>query len=231
MMDEFSGGTSAESFVRQFNGAVRDEGVKAIVLDVDSPGGAVSGCAEAAEAVFGARGKKPIIAHVNATAASAAYWIASAADEVVLVPSGWVGSIGVIGMRDDFTKAMDIAGIKRTLIYAGKFKADGHPTEPLTEEEVARVQAHVDRRYDAFVGAVAKHRSVKADQVRNGFGQGEMVDAEPALAEGMIDRIGTLEETLQRFGASSALPSAANRGRSMASRRNQAALAAAQADL
>ncbi len=212
MVDEFSGGTSAEAFERQFVGAVRDDGVKAIIIDVDSPGGAVSGCAELAETIFSARGKKPIVAHVNSTAASAAYWIASAADEVVVVPTGWVGSIGVIGMRDDFSKAMDIAGIKRHLIYAGKFKTDGYPNEPMTDEERARHQAHVDRRYEAFVSAVAKHRNVDVDAVRNGFGQGEMVDAEPAMAQGMIDRIATLDETVRRFGASAQEPARTTRG-------------------
>lgn len=231
VMDDISGAASAEAFERQFTAAVRDDGVKAIVIDVDSPGGAVSGCAELAETIYAARGKKPIVAHVNSTAASAAYWIASAADEVVVVPSGWVGSIGVIGMRDDFTKAMDAAGIKRTLIYAGKFKGDGYPSEAMTDAEHARHQAHVNLRYDAFVAAVAKHRGVSVEKVRDGFGQGEMVDPEPALAEGMIDRIGTLEETLQRFGASN-VPSPTQRARSgIATRRNQAALAAARAAL
>lgn len=202
MFDDISGGTSAEGFSRQFQSAVRDDGFKAIVIDVDSPGGAVSGADELSSMIYAARGTKPIVAHVNANCASAAYWIASAADEVVVTPTGAVGSIGVIGIRDDISKALDTAGIKRHLITAGRFKRDGQPFEPMTDDETARWQAKVDARYEMFIKAVARNRGVDIEAVRTGFGEGDMVDASPAVAMGMADRVGTLEETLQRFGAS-----------------------------
>ncbi|SHF02195.1 signal peptide peptidase SppA [Kaistia soli DSM 19436] len=202
MMDDISGGTSSEGFGRLFQAAVRDGSTKAIVIDVDSPGGAVSGSDELASLIYSARGQKPIIAHVNATAASAAYWIASAADEVVVTPSGSVGSIGVFGVHNDVSGALTAQGVKKTLVSAGKFKTAGNPYEPLDEETRARMQARVDTAYEMFVRTVARNRGVALNSVRNGFGQGDMVDAEPAVAEGMADRVGTLEETLQRFGAS-----------------------------
>jgi signal peptide peptidase SppA len=202
MMDDISGGTSSEALAKSFQAAVLDGAIKAIIFDVDSPGGAFSGCEELSSMIYAARGKKPIIAHVNSKAASAAYYIASAADEIVVTPSGSVGSIGVLGVHDDLSGALEQAGVKKSIISAGKFKADGNPFEPLDDATRARIQASVDSAYDMFVRAVARNRSVALSAVREGFGQGDMLDAGPALAEGMVDRIGTLEETLQRFGAS-----------------------------
>jgi ClpP class serine protease len=147
-----------------------------------------------------------MIAHVNALAASAAYWIASAADEMVVTPTGSVGSIGVFGVHDDVSAAMEKMGVKKTIIKAGKYKADGVPFLPLSDDAAERMQARANAAYDMFVKAVARNRNVSQSTVRNGFGQGDTVDAEPAVAEGMADRVGTLEDTLQRFGATSYPP-------------------------
>jgi signal peptide peptidase SppA len=211
MFDEFSGGTSCEAFGKVFQAAVRDESVKAIILDVDSPGGMVSGSDELSSMIYAARGTKPLVAHVNANMASAAYWIGSACDEIVVTPSGAVGSIGVIGIRDDISKAMEIAGLKKNLIKAGKFKTDGYPFEPMGDDERKRYQVKVDARFEMFIGAIARNRGVSIDAVRTGFGEGDMVDAQPAVAAGMADRVATLEETVKRFGASTYQPAPAAR--------------------
>ncbi|KFC73205.1 Signal peptide peptidase SppA, 36K type [Bosea sp. LC85] len=202
MMTEISGGTSSEGFGLAFQAALRDQDVKAIVLDVDSPGGMVSGTAELSRMIFDGRAMKPVIAHVNATAASAAYWIASAATEMVVTPSGGVGDIGVLGIHDDMSGALEKAGVKKTIVKAGKFKAAANPFNPLDEESHTRMQSRVNASYDSFVGDVARNRGVAVSRVREGFGQGELVDASRAVSEGMADRVGSLEETLQRFGAS-----------------------------
>jgi ClpP class serine protease len=139
--------------------------------------------------------------------------------------SGSVGSIGVLGVHDDLSGAMEKAGIKKTIISAGKFKADGNPFAPLGDDVRGRIQASVDAAYDSFVRDVARNRNVSLATVREGFGQGDMVDAAQAVAEGMADRVGTLEETLQRFGASqfaSAAPPA--RKKAFASERQKRAL-------
>lgn len=211
LLSDFSGGTSSEGFGRAFQAALRDDGVKAIVIDVDSPGGVVAGADELSTMIFNARGQKPIVAHVNARAASAAYWIASAAEELVVTPSGEVGSIGVIGIHEDVSGALEKAGVKRTLISAGKRKTDGHPFAPLADDVRARIQGKIDSAYDVFVRAVARNRGVSLAAVREGFGEGDTVDAQPALAERMVDRVATLEETLQRFGASLYSPLASKR--------------------
>jgi signal peptide peptidase SppA len=199
LMSEISGGTSSESFGKMFDMAVADSGVKAIIMDVESPGGVVTGTDELSSKIFAARGKKPIIAHVNGYAASAAYWITSAADEIVMTGSAEVGSIGVIGVHDDVSAALEKIGVKKTITKAGKFKGEGNPFGPLGEEALQHRQQVVDSYYDDFVRAVARNRGVSLSAVRDGFGQGRMVRAEAAIAEGMADRIATLDETIARF--------------------------------
>jgi signal peptide peptidase SppA len=222
MMSDISGGTSSEGFGRMFDAAVADGGVKAIILDVDSPGGVVSGTDELSSKIFAARGTKPIIAHVNPTAASAAYWIATSADEMVLNPSAEVGSIGVMGIHDDVSAALEKLGVKKTLIKAGKYKGEGAPFQPLSEEAIAHRQSQVDAYYDKFVRAVARNRNVSLASVKDGFGQGRMVMAEQAVAQGMADKIATLEETLARFGV--AAEPARNQRRAFAVEREKRAL-------
>lgn len=220
MMSEISGGTSSEKFGRIFDAAVADSGVKAIILDVESPGGVVAGTDELSAKIFAARGSKPIIAHVNGYAASAAYWIATAADEIVLTSSGQVGSIGVVGVHDDVSAALEKMGVKKTIISSGKYKSEGNPFEPLSDKARAHRQQQADSYYEDFVRAVARNRGVSLTAVREGFGQGRMVRAEAAIAERMADRIASIEETVARFSGAVAAP-----GRKLAAAREKRALA------
>ena len=105
-------------------------------------------------------------------AASAAYWLASAANEVIITPSGEVGSIGVLAAHQDVSAAMDRDGIKTTLVSAGRYKTEGNPFEPLTDDARGYLQSRVDDYYGMFIRAVADHRRVKIDAVRDGFGSG-----------------------------------------------------------
>lgn len=196
LFSEFSGGTSAEVLTRKFRALINDPNVGAIVLDVDSPGGAVSGVEEVASEIFKARGTKPMIAVANHLAASAAYWIATAAEELVVTPSGEVGSIGVFAGHQDISAALEAEGVKISLINAGKFKVEGNPYEPLGEEARAAIQARVDDYYNAFTRDVARHRSVKQSEVKGGFGEGRVVGAKEAVALGMADRVGTLDQVI-----------------------------------
>lgn len=195
-MSEISGGTSTEGFAQAFDQAVADPKVSRIVIDVDSPGGSVTGVDELTSRIYNARGEKPIVAIANGTAASAAYWIASAADELVMIPSGRVGSIGVFAVHTDRSEADAQAGLKRTIVKAGRFKAEGNPYEPLSEAGTEALQDEVDDVYGAFVEAVARNRGVTTAKVREGFGEGRTVTAKKARAEGMVDRIATLEDVL-----------------------------------
>lgn len=190
------GGFNIEDFRTRFQNAVDDPNVKAIVLDIDSPGGTVSGVDEMSKQIFQARTQKQITAVANTQAASAAYYLASAATELVVTPSGDVGSIGVYMLHSDMSSALQAKGINTTLIKAGKFKAEGNPYQPLDDEALASLQSNVDDYYDMFVKAVARNRGVSAEDVRGGFGQGRTVLAKEAVKQGMADRVGTLEEVI-----------------------------------
>lgn len=197
LMTEMSGATSAEMLGRRFDELVNDASIDAIVLDVDSPGGQVSGVPELAEKIYQARGKKPVVAVANHLMASAAYWIASAVDRIYVSPSADIGSIGVFAAHQDISKKLENDGVKVTLIKAGKHKAEGNPYQPLTEEAAANIQASVDEVYEKFTGAVARHRGVSIDDVKSGFGEGRVVSAEQALQMGMADEIATLDDVIQ----------------------------------
>lgn len=196
---EMSGGVSVQRFTANFRQALNNPDVASIVIDVDSPGGQVSGVDELASEIFNARGQKQITAVANTLAASAAYWIATAADELVVSPSGEVGSIGVFAMHEDISKMLEMEGVAVNLISAGKYKVEGNPFEPLTEEARTSVQSRVDEYYEMFVSAVARNRGVKRTDVRNGFGEGRTVGAKQAVALGMADRVATLDETITRL--------------------------------
>ncbi len=201
-MDVSSGGMfSIDKFTKTFRNAVADPNIKAIVLNIDSPGGGVFGVMELAEEIYKARSQTHIVAVANSLAASAAYWIASAADEVVVTPGGMVGSIGVYMMHDDLSAAYEAAGIKTTIIQAGKYKTEGNSLQPLTDEARAALQADVDAYYDMFIDSVAKGRGIASKTVREGYGQGRVLNAKDAKAEGMVDRIDTLDGVLARLGA------------------------------
>ncbi|MDP9192287.1 MAG: signal peptide peptidase SppA [Acidobacteriota bacterium] len=196
------GGTSAEALTSQIRAAMGEESIKAIVLDVDSPGGTVSGVQEAFESIYAMRGQKPITAVANSLMASAAYWLASAADTIVVTPSSQTGSIGVFTVHEDISAMAEKAGVKVTMISAGKYKTEGNEFEPLSDEARAAIQRRVDNYYSSFTGAVAKGRGVTPSAVRGGFGEGRVVGADEAVSLGMADRIGTLESTLAGFGVS-----------------------------
>lgn len=199
MMGEASGGTSIEAFASQFRTLLADQTVGTIVLEVDSPGGVIDGVEEMAAEIYQARSVKPIVAIADTIAASAAYWIASAASELVVTPSGQVGSIGVFTEHVDESGMLEKMGVRPTLISAGKFKTEGNPYEPLSEEGQAAAQERVDEVYGMFVRAVARHRSVGVADVREGFGEGRMVGAKKALESGMVDRVETMDEMMRRL--------------------------------
>jgi signal peptide peptidase SppA len=200
MLTEISGGTSTQKFASSLRQVLSDPNVTSIVFDVDSPGGGVAGVEELSSEIFQARGKKKMVASVNSMAASAAYWIATAADEVVVTPSGSVGSIGVFAVHEDVSRAMEMEGVKTTLISEGPYKTEGNPYEPLSDSARAHLQSQVAAFYSMFVNAVARNRGVSSSAVRTGFGQGRMVLAGNAVNQKMADRVGTLDQVLARFG-------------------------------
>lgn len=195
----FGGGGGLQAFRAQLRDAVNADDITAIVLDVDSPGGSTDLIAETAAELRAARAVKPLIAVANTWAASAAYWLAAQADELVVTPSGEVGSIGVYCAHEDYSGYEDQIGIKTTLVSAGKYKTEGNPYEPLSDEAREALQEKVDAYYGLFVADVAKGRGVPASAVKAGYGEGRMLTAQQAVAENLADRVDTLEATITRI--------------------------------
>jgi signal peptide peptidase SppA len=185
-------------FRESFRDAVGDDSIGTIVLDVDSPGGSTDLVTETAAEIRNARGRKPIVAVANTDAGSAAAWIAAQADEVVVTPSGMIGSIGVFALHIDESEALSMEGLKPTFISAGRFKTEGNSLEPLSDEARDHIQGMVDDVHDLFVADVAAGRGVPETMVREKFGEGRMLRAEAAVAAGLADRVDTLEGTLAR---------------------------------
>lgn len=214
------GGLTAEGFIRSVEAVAQDDGVKAIIIDADTPGGNVLNVDEASAAVAAVRGIKPIVVQVTGSLASAGYWIGASADEIVMSPSSQAGAIGVRTAYDDVTERLAKEGVAREILSAGKFKGEGL-LGPLSDETRAYMQGRLDEYYGMFIERVAKGRGVTSAAVRDGFGQGRVLGAAGAVREGMADRIATMNETLARFGAGPAQP----QGRKLAPNRERRALA------
>jgi signal peptide peptidase SppA len=198
----WSGGASAEGIGRAVEQAAADPTAEAIVLDIDSPGGSVFGLPEAAGKIMAARKAKPVYAVANHVAASAAYWLATQAHTITVTPAGQVGSVGVIWAHTDYSKFEEQLGRKKTYVTAGKFKAEGNPDNPLDPDAAAEMQRVVNVYYEQFVAGVAKGRGVKADRVKEQFGEGRMKLAEEAVGLRMADRVATLEQIVAEVNAS-----------------------------
>jgi signal peptide peptidase SppA len=181
--------------------AMDDATVSRVVMDVDSYGGEAAGAFELSDTIHQMRGKKPLMALVNTAAYSAAYAVASAADSIVATPSGGAGSIGVVTMHVDYSKALKEAGITVTHIYAGKHKVDGSPYRPLTEDVRDSIQARIDKTYGAFVQNVARNRGLAEKAVRDT--EARTYDADDAMKLGLIDAVAPPKEAFAAFTSGS----------------------------
>jgi ClpP class serine protease len=133
--------------------------------------------------------------------ASAAYWLGSAASEVVAAPESDTGSIGVWTAHVDASKMLEEIGWKVTLISAGKYKVEGNPYEPLAAEAREFIQSQVDEYYGMFIKAVARNRGDSQTAVREGYGQGRVLTAREAVKAKLVDRIGTLDQVVGELQA------------------------------
>ena len=194
--DVSEAGRAVEDIRSELREAVGSEDVKAVLLEVDSPGGSAELIPELASEMREMRGEKPIWAIANTFAASGAYYLASQADELIVTPSGYVGSIGAYTIHDDLSEKLAAEGISKSLIYAGEYKVEGNPFEPLSDEAREYRQEQIDEIYKLFVADVAKGRGVSVKDVQADFGQGRMVTASKAVERGMADRVATLDQTM-----------------------------------
>lgn len=194
-----SGATSYEMLAQDFTAALDNPDINAIILNIDSPGGEVNGCAELANMIFAARGKKPIIAYASGDAASGAYWIASAADQVVASETSGLGSIGVVAVY----RGAKLDKNAPTSIEIVSSQSPFKRLNPETDEGRAKLQTRIDAMAEVFVNTLARNRGIAAAQVLEQFGAGDILIGAHAVNAGLADRIGSLEKLIAEYSASS----------------------------
>jgi signal peptide peptidase SppA len=191
--------TSVDTIRAQLSAARGAEGVAKILMVYDTPGGGTFGVDELAAEIAAAAAEKPVTAHVEYMAASAGYWLAAQASQIVASPSALVGSIGVYMTHVDDTGWREQMGVAVEYISAGRDKLLG-AHGPLTDGAREYLQGLVDQTYADFVGAVARGRGVsKSVAAGDQFGAGRVVTPRDALAAGMIDRVATLQDTIKQL--------------------------------
>jgi signal peptide peptidase SppA len=195
-----SGLVSYTTIGQQLDMALSDPSVKAILLDVDSPGGEAGGVFDLADKIYAARKVKPIWASVDEDAFSAAYAIAASASKLYVPRTGGVGSIGVIAVHLDQSQAEADVGLKYTAIYAGARKNDMSPHEPLSDPARAALQTEVDRVYDLFAQTVSRGRRMPVEAVK--ATEAGLFFGEDGVAAGLADKIGTFTDALADLTAS-----------------------------
>ena len=184
------GSAAIENIAKDFQILLDNEEVKSIVLDFDTPGGAITGVNELAEIIYKARGIKPIKAYVTGMACSAGYFLAAACDEIIIDEMGSVGSIGVMRV---VSKQNDKSVI---------FKSSQSPMKNIdgeSEQGRAEYQAKVDYLASIFIDKVAKYRGITADEVINRGNKGGVLVGAVAVTAGLADRLGSMDSLIEEL--------------------------------
>lgn len=166
-LNPYSGMTGYDGIEQQLRAALDDSSIRGILLDIDSPGGEVSGCFDLADFIYQSRDVKPIWAVADEMACSAAYALASSAERIVVPRTAQVGSVGVLTAHVDYSRMLDAQGVDVTLIFAGAHKVDGNPYAPLPEEVRSGIQADIDALYGIFTSLVARNRGISEKAARD----------------------------------------------------------------
>ncbi|WP_221930873.1 S49 family peptidase [Telmatospirillum sp. J64-1] len=193
-LDPYSGMTGYDGIATKLNMAASDPDVRAILLDVDSPGGEVSGCFDLADQVHRVRASKPVWAVATESAYSAAFALASQAERVFVPRTGGLGSVGVVCMHADFSRALEEAGVTVTLIHAGAHKVDGNPYAPLPDEVRDRVKADCEAVRVLFADTVARGRGLDTKAVLST--EARCLNAGESVEAGFATDIGTYEQAM-----------------------------------
>lgn len=200
LLNMFMGATGYPEIREALVEAATNQKVKHILLDVDSPGGQVSGIADTADLVSQINENvKPIDAFTDGSMASAAYWLGVGARSITATKTANVGSIGVIMTHMERSRQLEQAGIKATVIRSGRYKQLGNPAEPLTEEGKAELQALADSTYEVFLSHVAQNRGKPVDFVRTSMAEGRVFVGANALHAGLVDEISGFDSLMSKL--------------------------------
>lgn len=187
--------TGSKKIIDEIKEYAKDSSVKAIVLRINSPGGAVAPSQEIYEEVRKTAAKKPVVVSMGSVAASGGYYIASAATRIVADPGTLTGSIGVIMEIPNVEGLMNKIGLKTIIIKSGKNKDMGTPFRAMKPEERKILQGVMDNVHNQFIRAVAKGRKMKIEDVRK-IADGRVFTGEQALKIGLVDKLGSLEDAI-----------------------------------
>lgn len=197
----FYGQTGYDDIRAALVAAVSNSDVKAILLDVSSGGGQVSGVDDTAQLISRVNNVKPVVTYTGSTMGSAALWLGASANHTVAGKTAIVGSLGVIMVHLDRSRQLADAGIKPTIIRAGTEKALATPYEPLSEKAQAGLQSQADVLYGVFLNHVASSRGVSATNGDKKFGQGRVFVGQQAVDAGLVDKLGTYEDAFMKAQA------------------------------
>lgn len=200
----FYGSGSMEHMGADFQKALIDPGVDAILFYMDTPGGTVDGTQEFASAIYEARGTKPIYVFSDGQIDSAGYWIASAADKIFISgDTAEVGSIGVVATHTDYSEQDKKYGVTITEIVAGKYKRIASQNQPLSDEGKDYIQSQVDYVYSVFVNDVARNRGVSAEDVIENMADGRIFIGKQSIKAGLVDGVSTKEKLIEYMNENS----------------------------
>ena len=192
--NRFCGMTSTALIRQNLQLALQDPQVQAILLHIDSPGGTVDGTQELADAIFAARGQKPIISLADGCMCSAACWVGCAADQVYITSdTAMTGSIGVVATHVDVSGSEAQNGRKTTEITAGKYKRISSSFAPLSEDGRAEIQAQLDHIYGVFVDQISAFRNVPTDTVLADMADGRVFLGKQAIEAGLVDGVSAMQ--------------------------------------
>ena len=178
--------------------ARNDEHVRAVVLEIDSPGGEVTASDVIYNAVVKTRAKKPVVVYMDSVAASGGYYVACGGKFVMANETSITGSIGVIIQTLNYEQLFNKLGLASIVFKSGKFKDMLNGARPITPEERDYVQSFVMGTYDKFLGIVAKERNLSADMLRNTVADGRILSGKDARDQKLIDDLGQIEDAFEK---------------------------------
>lgn len=185
--------------IEQIDEFADDDGIKAIVLRINSPGGGVVPSQEIYQSVLELRKKKKVVASMGAVAASGGYLIAAAADRIVANPGTITGSISAVMHFADVQELMRKVGVRSSVVKSGKFKDIGSPVREMTGEEKQLIQGIVDDIYDQFTQIISENRKVPLETII-GLADGRIFSGRQALAVKLVDELGGLQDAVSLAG-------------------------------
>src|SRR5436189_866154 len=195
-------GSVTDSMVDDMRAALQqardDDRVKAIVLEVDSPGGEVTASDAIYSALVKARARKPVVIYMDSLAASGGYYVSCGGKFLMASETTITGSIGVIIQTLNYEQLFNKVGLASVIFKSGKFKDMLNGARPITPEERELVQNFIMKTYDKFLGIVANERNLPADQLRNTIADGRILSGKEAFEHKLIDGLGELDDAFHK---------------------------------